>query len=141
VDAQEDPPKPPPEAELIALARRACGLTIAEAAAKTDVVKASRWGQIENGYVMKSGRAVPAVAGHMQLAHMAKAVKVTPAELRAAGRREAAAILDRVHQGELRGDADDEYLDRLYREWKANRVWRPVLKGFLEARPDPSDTA
>ena len=98
MDAVEDLPEPPPEAVLISRARKARGLTVADAAAKTRIIKASRWGQIENGYFMKGGRAVATSAGEMQLAHMAFVVGVSPQRLDEVGRSDAAEILREMGQ-------------------------------------------
>jgi CO/xanthine dehydrogenase Mo-binding subunit len=114
------------------------GLTVTEVAAESKIVKASRWGQVENGYVMKSGRPTPTSATDMLLAHMARAVGVSPEELRETGRGEAATILDRMGQQRDTPDPEEDHLDRLYAEWKADLAWRPVLRGFLESKPDQS---
>lgn len=90
------PPEPPPEAALIRRARQARGLTMAQAAVRSSVVKASRWGQIENGYLMKGGAPVRTGAGSMQLAHMARVVGLSPDRLEEAGRDDAAEILREI---------------------------------------------
>ena len=96
MNAEHDAPEPPPEAVLIRRARQARGLTRAQAAERSGVVKASRWGQIENGYVMKDGAPTPTKAGDMQLAHMAHVVGVAPERLTEAGRGAAAEILGEI---------------------------------------------
>jgi transcriptional regulator with XRE-family HTH domain len=97
--ARPELPEPPPEAVLIGRARQACGLTMSEAAARCHVVKASRWGQIENGYVMKGGERAPTRAGAMQLAHMARVVGLSPDRLGEVQRQDAAEILREIlHQ-------------------------------------------
>lgn len=73
---------------------------MAEAAERSSVVKASRWGQIENGYLMKGGEPVPTRAGAMQLAHMARVVGVSPERLSEAGRSDAAEILGEIQHQE-----------------------------------------
>ncbi|WP_432135833.1 hypothetical protein [Streptomyces sp. bgisy154] len=76
-------------------------------------MKASRWGQIENGYLMKAGVPVVTKAGDMQLAHMARTVGLTPERLREAGRGDAAEILGEILQQERAPYAD--LSDRLER--------------------------
>ncbi|MDX2667432.1 helix-turn-helix transcriptional regulator [Streptomyces stelliscabiei] len=100
MDAQQDVPEPPPEAVLIRRARQARGLTRAEAAERSSVVKASRWGQIENGYLMKAGVPVSTKAGDMQLAHMARTVGLSPERLEESGRTDAAEILREIQEQE-----------------------------------------
>jgi len=100
MDAQQDVPEPPPEAVLIRRARQARGLTRAEAAERSSVVKASRWGQIENGYLMKGGVPVSTKAGDMQLAHMARTVGLSPERLEESGRTDAAEILREIQEQE-----------------------------------------
>lgn len=100
MDAQQAVPEPPPEAVLIRRARQARGLTRAEAAERSSVVKASRWGQIENGYLMKAGVPVETRAGDMPLAHMARTVGLSPERLEDAGRTDAAEILREIQEQE-----------------------------------------
>ncbi|MFM9594512.1 helix-turn-helix domain-containing protein [Streptomyces scabiei] len=100
MDAEQAVPEPPPEAVLIRRARQARGLTRAEAAERSSVVKASRWGQIENGYLMKAGVPVGTKAGDMQLAHMARTVGLSPERLEEAGRTDAAEILREIQEQE-----------------------------------------
>jgi transcriptional regulator with XRE-family HTH domain len=101
-------PGPPPEAVLIRRARQARGLTRAEAAERSSVVKASRWGQIENGYVMKAGVPVPTKAGDMQLAHMARTVGLSPERLVEVGCGDAADILHEIlEQDRVYADMSD----------------------------------
>ncbi len=89
---QSSTPWPPPEAALIRRAREAMGLSHAEAVKRLAIkMGARRWRQIEDGYESKGGRI--AKGGDMQYAHMAHVVGVTPDDLRAAGRDEAAEVL------------------------------------------------
>ncbi|NUP19842.1 MAG: helix-turn-helix transcriptional regulator [Streptomyces sp.] len=111
--AQQAAPEPPPEAVLIRRARQARGLTRAEAAERSGVVKASRWGQIENGYLMKGGEPVATRAGDMQLAHMARTVGLTPERLTDVARADAAEILREIQEQERAPYADMS--DRLER--------------------------
>lgn len=96
MNAEQAPLEPPPEAVLIRVARQARGLTRAQAAERSGVVKASRWGQIENGYVMKGGVPVATRPGDMQLAHMARTVGLSPDRLDEVGSHAAAAILREI---------------------------------------------
>lgn len=108
MSAEQGTPEPPPEAVLIRRARQARGLTRAEAAERSSVVKASRWGQIENGYVMKAGVPVPTKPGDMQLAHMARVVGLSPERLDEVGRRDAAEILREIlEQDRVYADMSD----------------------------------
>jgi len=90
-------PQPPPEALLLRLARDAGRLTIPAAARAAQISKA-RWAQVEAGYeVRRDGyRQVRAPAG--TLAHMARAVGLTPDRLETEGRRPDAAIVLREIQ-------------------------------------------
>ncbi|MCZ4605246.1 helix-turn-helix transcriptional regulator [Streptomyces sp. Lzd4kr] len=106
--AQQAAPEPPPEAVLIRRARQARGMTRAQAAERSGVVKASRWGQIENGYLMKDGVPVATKVGDMQLAHMARTVGVSPERLDDAGRADAAEILREIARQETEASQDQE---------------------------------
>jgi len=90
-------PKPPPEADLIRLARQARGLSPEEAAERTPVrIKGFRWRQIEKGYKGKVGESDRVQAPATTLAHMAFTVGVTPSRLTEAGREDAAKILREI---------------------------------------------
>ncbi|MGW2692422.1 hypothetical protein ACWC3Y_11230 [Streptomyces sp. NPDC001296] len=94
---EHGPPKPPPEADLIRLARQARGLSPDEAADRTPVrIKGFRWRQIENGYKGKPGTSDQVKAPAKTLAHMAYTVGVTPTRLMEAGRDDAAKILREI---------------------------------------------
>ncbi|MFR0354109.1 hypothetical protein [Streptomyces sediminimaris] len=89
-------PQPPPEADLIRLARQARGLSPEEAADRTPVrIKGFRWRQIEKGWKGKPGASDPAKAPDKTLAHMAHTVGVSSARL-AEHRPEAAEILREI---------------------------------------------
>jgi hypothetical protein len=89
-------PTPPPEADLIRLARQARGLSPEEAADQTPVrIKGFRWRQIENGYKGRPGASDPVRAPDKTLAHMAHTVGVTSARLEE-HRPEAARILREI---------------------------------------------
>jgi hypothetical protein len=94
---EHGPPAPPPEAELIRLARQARGLSPEDAADRTPVrIGGFRWRQIENGYKGKSGASDPVKAPDKTLAHMAYTVGVTPSRLMEVGRDKAAEILREI---------------------------------------------
>lgn len=89
-------PAPPPEALLIALARKAAGIRAPAAARKAGISKA-RWSQVENGCEMREGAYRPVRARDDTLAHMAYAIGVTPERLETEGRRpDAAAVLREI---------------------------------------------
>lgn len=134
---------PPPEAVLIALARKARNLTIVDAANLSGVIKSSRWGQIESGYVMRQGTPVRTEAQDMDLARMAHVVGVTPDELRSAGRSDAAEILDRIRLQAERDDTDrrpgessTDWAFRLMRELREEAEKDPSKRRALEAMRD-----
>ena len=56
-------------------------------------IKEGRWRQIVNGFQTVAGQEVPDDGPAVTVARMARAVRVTPAELRDAGRPDAAEIL------------------------------------------------
>ncbi|MFE7272993.1 hypothetical protein [Streptomyces sp. NPDC057623] len=94
---EHGPPEPPPEADLIRLARQARGLSPEEAAERTPVrIKGFRWRQIEKGFKGKVGESDPVKALPKTLAHMAHTVGVTPSRLVEAGREDAAQILREI---------------------------------------------
>jgi hypothetical protein len=89
-------PKPPPEADLIRLARQARGMSPEEAADRTPIrIKGFRWRQIENGYKGKPGASDEVKGPDKTIAHMAHTVGVTSARL-AEHRPKAAAILREI---------------------------------------------
>jgi transcriptional regulator with XRE-family HTH domain len=95
---------PPPEADLIRIAREALGLKasaavrrMAEMSPPDAVITAAYWLEVEKGTGSRRGeRGVPARASAATLAHMAYAVGVTPEELTSAGRTDAAEILTEI---------------------------------------------
>src|ERR1041385_6343688 len=79
---EHGPPKPPPEADLIRLARQARGLSPEEAADRTPVrIKGFRWRQIETGYRGRPGASDVVKAPDKTLAHMAYTVGVSSGRL------------------------------------------------------------
>jgi hypothetical protein len=111
---EHGPPKPPPEADLIRLARQARGLSPEEAADRTPVrIKGFRWRQIESGYKGKPGASDEVKAPAKTLAHMAHTVGVTSARL-AEHRPDAAAILQEIEiQQVARADSLPDPLGKL----------------------------
>jgi transcriptional regulator with XRE-family HTH domain len=102
-------PQPPPEAQLIRLAREAAHIRTADAAAKADISKA-RWSQIETGYESRDGEYRSVIARAVTLAHMAHAVGLTPERLAETGRQDAAEILREINRGDERMAAIAEAL-------------------------------
>jgi hypothetical protein len=100
----------PAEAVLIRRAREACGHSPESAARRCGKpMTGRRWRQIEAGEETRGGK--PALADDGRLAHMAHAVRVTPEELRAVGRAEAAEILAMIRAHER--STVDELVERL----------------------------
>ena len=90
----------PPEAALIRLAREAMGLT-ATAAAKAardagHKVGDTYWRDVERGQGGRRGERVAVKASARTLAGMARTVRVTPEQLRQAGRGDSAVILEEM---------------------------------------------
>jgi hypothetical protein len=112
--APDGPPKPPPEADLIRLARQARGLSPEEAADQTPVrIGGFRWRQIENGYKGKPGASDEVKGPDKTIAHMAHTVGVTSARL-AEYRPKAAAILREIEiQHMERSDSLPDPLSKL----------------------------
>lgn len=92
-----NPPKPPPEAVLIATKRDGAvpRLSMREAA-RLAGISATRWRQLETGIFSARGTDYPERAPAETLARMAQAVGATPEELRTAGRDDAAVILVKI---------------------------------------------
>src|SRR5215469_1981815 len=104
-------PEPPPWGLLIGAALRRAGLSAREAARRAGLSE-GRWRQISGGYQVVS----PGIYAHVRgpaatLAKMASAAGVTAAELRAAGRPDAADVLD--SQRERGTEAGAELLERV----------------------------
>jgi len=92
----EDRPEQPPEGKLIADAAGRMNLSIREAARRAGI-SYGRWRQITAGYQNVSPGSYAAVHAPAQtLARMAAVVGVTPDELTAAGREDAAKELDEI---------------------------------------------
>lgn len=89
------PPKPPPEAQLIRLARDALRISPETAASRmAERFSGARWRQIEAGFRKDMGK--PVVAKPATLAHMAHVVGVAPERLSDVGREDAAVILREI---------------------------------------------
>lgn len=94
------PPAPPPEAEVIRVARLARGLSPEVAAERTPVrLGGGRWRHIEQGYTRRTPF-TPTTAPAKTLAHMANVVGVDPEQLEGAGREDAAEILREIRRQE-----------------------------------------
>src|SRR5580700_6542965 len=94
-------PDTPPEAEVIRLAREAMDMTAQDAAEASRArdgkgVSAAYWRDVERGYGGRRGQRVPTRASARALAAMARVVGVTPPELAAAGREDAARVLAEI---------------------------------------------
>jgi lambda repressor-like predicted transcriptional regulator len=90
-----DRPEPPPWGALIGAALRRAGISAREAARRAGISE-GRWRQITGGYQVVSPGVYAQVRGPgSTLAKMAAVAGVTPAELRAAGREDAAQELAR----------------------------------------------
>jgi len=92
-------PQPPAEALLIRLARDAGRLTVPAAARAAQISKA-RWAQIEAGYETRKDGYHPVRAPAGTLAHMARAVGISPERLETEGERpDAAGVLREIMRG------------------------------------------
>jgi transcriptional regulator with XRE-family HTH domain len=90
-----DRPQPPAWGALLAAALKSAGLSAREAARRAGISE-GRWRQITGGYQVVSPGVYAQVRGPAAtLAKMAAVAGVTPAQLRAAGREDAAAELAR----------------------------------------------
>ena len=95
-------PEPPPWGLLIGAALRRAGMSAREAARQAGLSE-GRWRQITGGYqVVSPGVYAPVHGPAATLAKMAAVAGVTPAELRAAGRDDAATVLQRQQAAEAR---------------------------------------
>jgi|ERR1700722_1663730 len=104
-------PEPPPWGALITAALTRHGLSAREAARRAGLSE-GRWRQITGGYQVVSPGVYAQVHGPAAtLARMAGAAGVTAAQLRAAGRPDAADVLD--SQREQTADAGAELLGRV----------------------------
>jgi transcriptional regulator with XRE-family HTH domain len=98
--------QPPPEADLIRIARLARGLSPEKAAELTHIrLGGGRWRHIERGYQMKNR---PVRAPGKTLAHMAHVVGVTPERLAEVGREDAAEVLREILRQEAEAEAEQE---------------------------------
>jgi hypothetical protein len=102
--------QPPAEASLIRVARQARGLSPEAAAARVSIrLGGSRWREIEKGYKGASRASVK--APDLTLAHMARAVGVSPERLTEVGREEAAVILKEILRQEAEETQERPYAD------------------------------
>jgi transcriptional regulator with XRE-family HTH domain len=103
-------PEPPPWGAMIAAALAREGLSAREAARRAGLSE-GRWRQITGGYQVVSPGVYAEVRGPAAtLARMAAVAGVTPAQLRSAGRADAADILARQRQERPAGE---EMLERV----------------------------
>jgi hypothetical protein len=139
-------PEAPPEGQLITRAleaRRPSGLTQRKAAALADISEA-RWRQIATGYQSINGQKALVRGPDGTVARMCQAVGVTPEELAAAGRPEAADELRRIEaeaaeaaeqaaRRESAGPGPDTSQTRVEERW---RMLRAVLReAGVDLRP------
>lgn len=92
-------PDAPAEAHLIRVARLAVRIPAAQAARDAGISKA-RWSQIETGRARRNGVPHSVVAPPGVLAHMARAVGLSPDQLEAVGRADAAEVLREIYRRE-----------------------------------------
>lgn len=90
--AEGPPPPPPPWGALITASMKTLGMS-GRAAARLAGISEGRWRQVTAGYEPRGTEYAPVHGPAGTVARMAFAVGVTPAELTAAGRRDAAIIL------------------------------------------------
>jgi hypothetical protein len=109
-------PAPPPEAELIRLAREATGMNASAAARRMAeicppdaVISAAYWRDVERGQGGRRGKRVTVRASDKALAWMAVVVSLTPERLEGAGRDKAAEILREIlgHGPDTHGHTSD----------------------------------
>jgi transcriptional regulator with XRE-family HTH domain len=99
-----DRPAPPAWGVLIAAALRAAGMSAREAARRAGISE-GRWRQIASGYQVVSPGVYAQVRGPAAtLARMATVAGVTPEQLTAAGRDDAARVMLRQQQDRPAGD-------------------------------------
>jgi hypothetical protein len=104
-------PEPPPWGALITAALATEGISAREAARRAGLSE-GRWRQITGGYQVVSPGVYAEVRGPAAtLARMAAVVGVTPAQLRAAGRDDAAVAL--ASQRDRKPEPADEMLERV----------------------------
>lgn len=127
-----------PEGALIERARKLSGLS-GRQAAKESSLSDSRWRQIINGNTTVGGQVVPVVGPDDTIARMARAVGVTPDQLRAAGRPEAADALLTLSgmQAESEWESVGTALDRLL----SIREQIDAVIAELRAAPAPTTPA
>lgn len=103
-------PEPPPWGALITESLHRAGLSAREAARRAGISE-GRWRQITGGYqVVSAGVYAPVRGPAATLARMAAVVGVTAAQLRQAGRADAAKVLDAAP---AQAAAGDEVLQRV----------------------------
>jgi hypothetical protein len=133
-------PDPPPWGALITTALSREQVSAREAARQAGISE-GRWRQISGGYqVVSPGVYAPVRGPAATLARMAAVAKVTSAELRSAGREDAALLLDaRVADK----SPDDQLLERI-RSMSSEQAREllaqiAVQLGMAESGEDPGD--
>lgn len=131
--------QPPPEADLIRIARLARGLSPERAADLTPIrLGGARWRHIERGYEPKRPPN-PVRAPDKTLAHMAHTVGVSPERLEGAGRPGAADILREILRSDEAQTAEPSPLSTREEEILAEMV-ASAAEGF-DLTPDQLDAA
>ena len=102
-----EPPTPPPEGELIRIAREAMAISAETAAERTPIrLQGSRWRHIERGWERTRPELKTVHAPARTLAQMARTVGITPERLTEAGRDDAAKILREIQRQGGAGTAE-----------------------------------
>lgn len=125
-------PEPPPEGRLLKSAMDAQGRSIRDVARRLSISEA-RVRNILNGYQSAGrGQTVKVVAPTSRLAGMAFNLRVTPDQLRKAGRADAAEYMERMER-------ESEALEQEFESWQAwaERPWEtPVPPQLLKEITD-----
>lgn len=126
-----DKPAPQPEGKLITDARKRARLSGREAARRAGISE-GRWRQIVNGYIVvaKGVYSPVADAPANTVARMAQTVDVSPEELEAAGRADAAEELRKLNAAarEAAERAPDDLDRRIARMRNDPKKWRTLEK-------------
>jgi transcriptional regulator with XRE-family HTH domain len=131
MNATRPPRRQPPEMAVIHERRTRPGISVRQAARLAGISEA-RWRQLEAGGRDMRGMWIDEEAPDRTLSRMAHAVGVTPRELRDAGRKEAAAMLEEyAAELEARAKADAEEAARMVGQ--VHRNLSPRQRARLEA--------
>jgi transcriptional regulator with XRE-family HTH domain len=132
-------PPAPPEGALIKAARAVSGFSQREAARRAGISE-SRWRQIVAGFQSVGGKKVAFRSPDETVARMASVVGVTPEQLEAVGRAEAAAALRDIEAGKQ--DAESATL-AVGSEARVDERWH-MLEALLRQAPiglSPSESS